>query len=121
VNDVLNAVQELNRAWRENRFEELGHFFDPDVVMKCPGFKDLVHRREALVKSYADFMAQSRVIDYAESDHLTHVWGDAAAVTYHWTMTYEQKGQTKRELGQDMFVFARRDLQWTAILRLMLF
>jgi len=121
VDDVLSTVQKLNRAWRENRFEELRDVFDADVVMKGPGFKDLVRGRDALVRSYADFMAQSKVVEYAESDHLRHVWTDAAAVTYNWAMTYEQKGERKRESGQEMFVFVRRALHWSAILRVMLF
>jgi hypothetical protein len=89
--------------------------------MKRPGLKDLVRGREALVQSYADFMAQSRIVDYTESNHSTHAWRDTAVVTYDWTMTYEQKGETKSESGQDMFVFVRRNSHWLAILRVMLF
>ena len=121
MNEILRTLSKLNSAWREKRFEELPAFFDPAIVMKGPGLKELVRGREALVQSYADFMAQSRIIDYAETDHSAHTWGDTAAVTYNWTMTYEQKGETKRESGQDMFVFARRGLHWIAILRVMLF
>lgn len=121
MNDPSNAVEQLNRAWQENRFGELGAYFDPDIVVKGPGLKELGRGREALVKSYADFMARSSVVDYAESDHSTDVWGDVAAVTYNWTMNYEQKGETKRESGQEMFVLVCRHLRWTAILRVMLF
>ncbi len=89
--------------------------------MKGPCLKELVRGREALVQSYVDFMGQSRIIEYAESDHSAHAWGNTAAVTYNGTMTYEQKGNTKRESGQDMFVFVRRELHWVAVLRVMLF
>jgi hypothetical protein len=121
VNDILRTLSELNSAWRESRFEELAHFFDSAIVMKGPGLKELANGREALVQSYADFMAQSGVVEYAESDHSAHTWGDTAAVTYNWTMTYEQKGDTKRESGQDMFVFVRRGSHWVALLRVILF
>ncbi len=121
MNDILGTLSELNCAWRERRFEELGRFFDPHIVMKGPALKELVQGRDALVQSYADFMAQSKIIDYSESGHSTHAWGDTGAVTYDWTMTYEQKRETKRDSGQDMFIFVRRDLQWIAILRVMLF
>jgi len=121
LDEILRTLRELNSAWREKRFEELAAFFDPAIVMKGPALKELVRGREALVQSYADFMAQSRIIDYAESGHSAHAWGDTAAVTYNWTMTYEQKGETKRESGQDMFVLARRGLRWVSVLRVMLF
>lgn len=121
MTDILRTLSELNSAWREKRFDKLEHFFDPDIVMKGPGFKELVRSRKALVQSYADFMAESRVIDYAESNHSAYNWRETAAVTYGWTMTYEQKGETRTESGQEMFVFIRRDVQWVAILRVMLF
>ena len=121
MNDILRTLTDLNCAWREQRFEELACFFDPDIVMKGPGLKELARGREALVQSYADFMAQSRIVDYSESQHSTYVWGDVAEVTYSWTLTYEQKQETKRESGQEMFVFVRRGSHWIAILRVMLF
>lgn len=121
MNDILLTLRELNSAWKDRRFEKLARFFDPDIVMKGPGLKELVRGREALVQSYVEFMGQSQVIEYADSDHSAHVWGDTAAVTYNWTMTYEQKGDTKRESGQDMFVFVRREADWVAVLRVMLF
>jgi hypothetical protein len=121
MNEILSTLNELNSAWRERRFEELGRFFDADIVMKGPGLKELVRGREALIQSYTDFMGQSKIVDYAESDHSAHVWGGVAAVTYDWTMTYEQKHETKRESGQDMFVFVHRGPHWVAILRVMLF
>jgi hypothetical protein len=73
--------------------------------MKGPGLKELERGREALVQSYAGFMGQSRIVDYAESDHFTHAWEDTDVVTYDWTMRYEQKAQTNHESGEDMFVF----------------
>ncbi|HXX14414.1 MAG TPA: nuclear transport factor 2 family protein [Candidatus Eremiobacteraceae bacterium] len=121
MDDIRHTLNGLNSAWRERRFEELARFFDPDIVMKGPGLKELVRGRQALVQSYADFMERSSVVEYAESDHSTQAWGDTAAVTYNWTMTYEQKGETKRESGQDMFVLVRRDGHWVAVLRVMLF
>ena len=121
MDNVLNTLSEINSAWRDMRFEVLSDFFDENIVMKGPGLKDLVHGRDALVQSYVQFMTQSIVIDYVESNHSAHTWGDTATVAYDWTMTYEQKGETKRDAGQDMFVFVARHSEWIAVLRLMLF
>jgi hypothetical protein len=99
----------------------MAQFFDEDIVMKGPGLKEFGRGRQATIQSYVQFMAQSNVIEYAESNHAVDIWGDVAAATYDWEMTYEQKGQTKTEKGQDMFVFSRRGSGWVAILRLILF
>lgn len=120
MDEIKRTVDELNRTWRNQRFEELGQFFDEHIVMKGPGFKDLVPGREALVQSYAKFMKQSKVTEFAESNHSIHSWGDTAAATYDWTISYEQDGQVHRDSGQEMFVFVRQGPRWVAVLRVML-
>ena len=120
MDGIMRTVDELNRTWRNQRFEELGQFFDEHIVMKGPGFKDLVPGREALVQSYANFMKQSKVTEFAASNHSIHSWGDTAAATYDWTIGYEQDGKVHRDSGQEMFVFVRRGPRWLAVLRVML-
>jgi len=121
MDEIRNALEGISRAWRERRFNDLTPFFDENIVMKGPAFRQLCRGREALADSYAEFMAKSKVVHYAESNHSIDLWGDTAAATYDWTMTYEQAGKTSTESGQDMFVFARRQSEWKAVLRVMLF
>ncbi len=121
MDQVRETLDAINQAWRERRFDDMAQFIDEDIVMKGPGLKEFGRGREAIIQSYVQFMAQSTVIAYAESNHAIDIWGDVAAATYDWEMTYEQKGETKTEKGQDMFVFAHRASGWVAILRLILF
>jgi hypothetical protein len=118
---VRQTLDAINQAWRERRFDALNEFFDENIVMRGPGLKELVRGRQAFIQSYEQFMAQSKVIEYAESNHAAEIWGDIAVATYDWAMTYEQKGDTKTEKGQDMFVFRRSGSGWVAVLRLILF
>lgn len=121
MDEVRRTLDELNRAWLDRRFDDLPKYFDENVVMKGPGFKEFGRGREALVQSYVQFMARSKVIRYEESNHSIESWGDTAVATYDWAMTYEQGGKTKDESGQDMFVFVRRESRWLAIFRVILF
>jgi len=118
VRETLNAI---NRAWRQQDFSAMEALFDKDVVMKGPGMKEFGRGREAVIQSYVQFMAQSRVVEYEESNQAIDVWGDVAAATYDWAMTYEQKGRTSSDKGHDMFVFRRQSTGWVAVLRLILF
>ena len=118
--EIRQVLTELNRSWLEQRFEDLSAFFDPDIVMKGPGLKELARGRDALVQSYVDFMTRSKVLEYSESNHIVACWGSTAAVTYDWAMTWEQKGKTETGSGQDMFVFRQQDGRWIAFLRIML-
>ena len=49
MNEVRRTLDELNRAWRDKRFEDLPRIFHKNVVMKGPNFKELVRGREALI------------------------------------------------------------------------
>jgi hypothetical protein len=109
----------MNGAWLERRFEALPAFIAPDVVMKGPAVKELVRGRDALVQSYVDFMAKSTVLEYSEANHVIDLWGELAAVSYDWTMTWEQKGKTESGSGQDMFVLRQEQGCWVAVLRVM--
>jgi len=121
TDEVRQALDAINQAWRDQRFDDLSTLFDEDIVMRGPGLKEYGRGRQPVVQSYVQFMAQSKVIEYRESNHAIDLWGDTAVATYDWAMTYEQKGETKSEKGQDMFVFARTGGRWLAVLRLILF
>jgi hypothetical protein len=121
MEDVRITLDAINRAWREKIFSAMEAHLDENIVMKGPGLKEYAKGRVAFVESYTQFMANSHVIEYAESNHAINTWGHVAAATYDWTMTYTQKGQTKTENGQDMFIFHRVPDGWTAVLRLILF
>ncbi len=121
MDQVRQTLDAINQAWRERRFDALNEFFDENIVIRGPGLKEACRGRETAIQSYLQFMAQSNVIEYAESNHAADIWGDIAVATYDWAMTYEQKGQTKTEKGHDMFVFTRNGPAWLAVFRLVLF
>ncbi len=104
MDQIRQALSAINRAWRERRFDAMEALVDENIVMRGPGLKEFGRGRQAFIQSYADFMSQSNVTEYRESNHAVDIWGDIAAARYDWAMTYEQKGQTKTEHGQDMFV-----------------
>ncbi len=121
MGDVMTTLAALNAAWLERRFDDLGRYFDEGIVMKGPGMKELARSRQALVQSYATFMSSSNILDYSESNRKTNQWGSVAVASYDWSMTWEQGGKAESGSGQDMFVFERRDSEWIAVMRVMLF
>ena len=121
VQDVRQALDHLNQAWRDKRFDLLEQCFDDDVVMKGPGFKELCRGKSRLVQSYAEFMQQSDITEYSESNHFVHEWGNTAVAGFDWSMTWTQSGKTDQGSGQDLFVFERRGDRWIAVLRVMLY
>ena len=121
MQQVREALDHLNKAWRRKRFDQLAECFADDIVMKGPGLKELCRGRDVLVQSYSDFMQKSELTDYSESNHFVHEWGDTAVAGFDWSMSWIQDGKTDQGSGQDMFVFERRGDRWIAVLRVMLY
>ena len=121
TDDVRRTLDALNAAWLERRFTDLGAYFDEHVVMRGPTLVELVRGREALVKSYADFMTRSEITEYTESGHAVDQWGDTAVARFDWSMAWTQAGKTDRGSGQDLFVFQRQGDRWVAVERVMLY
>lgn len=99
----------MNAAWRERRFTDLAACFDEQVVMRGPGLVELARGRDALVKSYADFMTRSDITEYVESRHAVDRRGDTAVARFDWSMVWIQNGKSDRASGQDLYVFQQRD------------
>jgi hypothetical protein len=121
IDDVRRALDALNAAWRERRFTDLAACLDEQIVMRGPGLIELVRGRDALVKSYADFMTKSDVTEYVESGHAIDRWDGMAIARFDWSMTWIQNGKEDRASGQDLFVFQQRGAAWIAIERVMLY
>jgi hypothetical protein len=121
MDQVREKLDALNQAWRRGNFAAMEALVDEGIAMRGPGLKELARGRQAFIQSYREFMAQSKVIEYAESAHAIDIWGEVSVATYDWSMTYEQRGQRKTDNGHDMFVFRRIRDDWSAVLRLILF
>src|SRR5450631_4149684 len=88
MQEVRQALEDLNQAWRNKRFDLLEQCFDDDVVMRGPELKELGRGRSLVVQSYRDFMQKSDVIDYTESNHFVHEWSNTAVAGFDWSMTW---------------------------------
>ena len=116
VKDVLSRI---NNAWIKQRGDAmtaaLNECFAEDVVMRGPDFGILAEGRDALVRSYHDFLNQAEVKDVSLNDPEIDISGETATAQYKWTMTYSLNGQEYTERGRDLFVFSRRNQKWLAV------
>lgn len=115
-------LSEFNRAWLERRYDDLDALFDDNVVIRGPGFALIGRGRAACVESYRQFMSSADVSGFETSDEAVDTWGDTAAITYNWTITYSQGGaEAKRESGHEMLVFTLQGGRWKVVSRVILF
>jgi hypothetical protein len=118
--DVHEAMERIQSAWRENRARDMIPHLHPDVTMALPGFTGVIKGRHILVTSFVEFSKSSKVILYSESDHEVQVVGDTAVVTFEFEMTYERGDYRGLSKGRDFWIFARDDDRWLAVWRTMM-
>lgn len=110
--ELIQRADAFDRCWAEGRLNDLRRFLHADVVFTGPQFQRLAKGAEACVQSYVRFLAQAQVHEFTLSDYLVDIAGDAAVMTYRWTIDYEISGQRSRESGQDLLVWVREAGQW---------
>jgi ketosteroid isomerase-like protein len=118
---VPPSASEFNRMWLERRFEDLTQILADDIIMRGPQLVELGRGRDICVESYRKFMDSAEVLEFSQTNESANAWGDTAAVTYQWTMTYSQAGETKRDEGQELLVFTYLAGQWKLVLRVILY
>lgn len=118
---VRRAVQQISEAWRTGHPEKLHEFFHADMVIVGPGYQELGRGREACVRGYEDFLRGATIHEYRESAPVVRAWEGTAVAHYDWEMAYEVNGQSSREVGTDLFVFARENGRWLAVWRALQF
>jgi hypothetical protein len=117
---LRSLLKAITAAWTEGRFDDLNDHFDENIVFIAPGFEARAEGRNACVQGYRDFMTQATIDEYRESEPAIDVWGDTGVASYRWEMAWTMNGQSSRESGQDLFVFARHAGRWRAVWRTMI-
>ena len=117
--EIWELVRRSNRAWMAGAVHEVANLFDDAAVVIAPGFQGRVQGREAIVRSYEDFVHHARTQSFEELEHSVDVFGDTAVVTYRFSIRYTLNGQDgeQEETGQEVLVLRRGPSGWKAIWR----
>jgi ketosteroid isomerase-like protein len=118
--EIRELVKKINQAWLNGKVSELNSYFHDDMVIKGPALQELCRGRAACVKSYEEFLAEAKVLDYKEERPAVDVFSRSAVVVCPWQITYELAGKQSHEKGHDTLVFTRETGRWLVIWRLML-
>jgi hypothetical protein len=114
---LWQIVQHINAAWVNNRTEDLLNYLHPDIVITAPDLHENLSGINACIKSYKDFVSNSVLKDYKESDPVINIFPNTAVVSYQFDITYEMNGKTYSEKGRDLFVFTKENDKWLAVWR----
>jgi uncharacterized protein (TIGR02246 family) len=117
--EIWELVRRGNRAWTAGAAHEVANLFDESAVVVAPGLQGRVQGRDAIVRSYADYVHHARTHSFEELEHSVDVFGDLAVVTYRFAIRYTLNGEDAEhdETGQEVLVLRRGPSGWKAIWR----
>lgn len=110
--EILRLISKISEAWLGGDTNRLNLYFHPRMTISGPDLRRIGIGRDACVKSYQDFIRQTTIQEYTESEPNIDLYGDTAVVVCPWTITYEMKGETYREQGRDLLVLVHRENGW---------
>jgi uncharacterized protein (TIGR02246 family) len=117
--DIWELVRRSNRAWISGATHEVSNLFDQAAVVLAPGLRQRVEGRDAIVRSYEDYVHHARTHSFEELEHSVDVFGDTAVVTYRFAVRYTLNAEAaeRDETGQEVLVLRRDPFGWKLIWR----
>jgi uncharacterized protein (TIGR02246 family) len=117
--EIWELIRQGNRAWMAGAVHQISDLFDEKAVIVAPGAQGRVEGREAIVKSYEDYIHHARTHAFEEQEHAIDVFGDTAVVTYRFEVRYTLEGEDEErdEAGQEVLVLRRGAGGWKVIWR----
>jgi len=117
VKEIREIVGTINEAWVAGRYEAIGPHIADHVIMAPPGDDTRVMGRDAYVASFRQFMELATVKEFAPATPRVDVIGNTAVALCPFEIVYEMEGETYREKGIDLLVFARPLGEWKVVWR----
>jgi uncharacterized protein (TIGR02246 family) len=117
--EVWELIRQGNRAWVSGAPHQVAALFDEAAVVVAPGLQGRAEGRDAIVKSYEDFVHHARTHSFEELEHCVDILGDTAVVTYRFGIRYTVNGEDaeRDETGQEVLVLRRGAGGWKVIWR----
>jgi len=117
--EIWELVRRSNKAWTGGAEHEVANLFDENAVGVAPGLEGRIEGREAIVRSYEQYVHHARTHSFEELEHSIDVFGDVAAVAYRFAVRYTLNGEDadREETGQEVLVLRRTPSGWKALWR----
>lgn len=100
---VISHISELNEAWQEQRFEAIGEYYHPDVILLPPDAGEPITGRDAVVASYGDFAA-AELLDFTVERYDTYEFSGTGVCHMRFAVEYTLDGARYRERGLEVYV-----------------
>jgi uncharacterized protein (TIGR02246 family) len=117
--EIWELIRRSNRAWVAGAAHEVASLFDEEAVVVAPGLQGRVQGRDAIVRSYEEYVHQAHTRSFEELEHQIDVFADLAVAAYRFTVRYTLNSEDgeRDETGLETLVFRRGVGGWKVIWR----
>lgn len=107
--DLEQFIRDLNRAWREHRYEDLREYFHDEAVMLPPGTTEAIVGVEPMIQSYRQFGSVGTIHAFDTTNLTIHRIGAVSICHMCFEVDYEIESGRFRERGLEIYVIDTAD------------
>jgi len=96
-------IRQMNQAWVEGRFDDLGDYFHEEVVMLMPGSPHSLRGREPMVASYREFSTMAKVHRFDFGEIALFPFGSLTMAHARFSVDYEIPSGRFEEEGMEIY------------------
>jgi uncharacterized protein (TIGR02246 family) len=117
--EIWELIRRSNRAWVAGAPHEVSSLFDEEAVVVAPGLQGRVQGRDAIVRSYEEYVHHARTHSFEELEHQIDLFGDTAVAAYRFTVRYTLNSEDaeREENGEEVLEHRRVAGGWKLIRR----
>ena len=112
---ILELEEAQVKAFNDGDLDKIMDFFYPDIV----GFSSTKHERisglQAMRQTFEYYLSEADKIDYSIKEPTVQVFGDAAIITFYWTVIIHAKKSENKVEGRGSHVYAKIDGDWKLV------
>jgi hypothetical protein len=117
---LWDIMHQINNGWLTGQPAQLADYFHENIVFNSPDLRKQSIGKDICIQSYTDFISNSKILFFDQTNPIVHVFDNTAIVTYDFEMKYEQKDQVYDETGTDIMIFNKQRYSWKAVWRTLL-
>lgn len=114
---ITQIVKAINDCWLGGLFDELGAYFDEQMVLVMPGLTERVAGAEAIIESYRQFAEAAKVTSFEAEETVVDMLGSTAVATTNFDIEYELSDALYNECGSDLLIFQKKESEWRVVWR----
>lgn len=116
LQEIVGLISEINDSWQQPGGKaiapQIADSFSEGAVIVAPDLTRVARGREAVARSYDDFVGSATILECLMDDPVVDFDGEVGVATVRWRMRYRLGDAESTEAGYDVYVVRREEDRW---------